>query len=381
MGLISVASSSVRGALQDVWRDYFYMDSIPDDTLIIRAECKSGKRSRNKDSNNIISNGSIIAVNDGQCAIITYNGLIQEICSEPGEFVYSQSSEPSMLCEDFIADTLATIKRRFVFGGNAAKEYRVYYINTKEILCTQFGTMNPIPFRVVDQKAGIDIDVRLKICGSFTFRVTNPVTLYQNVAGNVESSFKTEQISKQLKYEFLASLGTALSFVSQKGVRYSELMLHANDMEVECYDILKETWEDERGVKLCNISLASVIPLDEDIEMVQQLQRGAIFTDQRLANANMMSAQMDALRGAANNSAGAITGFMGMNMAMNNIHGYQQPMYQQSMYQQPMYQQPAQVQDAPIRDMNAGEWVCSCGYKISTDFAFCPKCGSKRLGR
>lgn len=369
MGLISTASASVRGALQDVWRDYFYVDSIPEDTLIVRAECKSNKKKKSEDDCNIISNGSVIAVNSGQCAIITYNGLIQEVCSEPGEFVYSQSTEPSMLCEGFISDTLETIKRRFTFGGNVAKEYRVYYVNTKEIMCTQFGTVNPVPFRVVDQRAGIDIDVRLKICGSFTLRVTNPVTLYQNIAGNVKESFKTEQISKQLKSEFVASLGTAVSALSQMGIRYSEVLLHANDMEVECRKILQENWEEERGIQLCNISLVSVAPLEQDIDMIQQLQRGAIFTDQRLANANMMSAQMDALRNASSNSAGAITGFMGMNMAMNNFGNYQQPVQSQQY-----------IQPTPITEMSAKEWICSCGYHVPTDFGFCPRCGCKRLG-
>lgn len=387
MGLISVTASSMRGALQDIWRDYFYVDSIPEDVLVTRAHRRLNKRSRNQGDDNIISNGSIISINDGQCAIISCNGHIQDICIEPGEFVYSQSTEPSMLCDGFVKDTLESFSRRFKFGGETAKEYRVYYVNTKEILGSQFGTATPIPFRVVDARAGIDMDIRLKMCGSFTFKVINPVTLYQRVTGNVTEEYRTEELSKQLKQEFLSSLVSALAVLSSQGLRYSEVMLHANNLEKECIKILEETWETERGIKLCNIALVSVVPLDEDVELIQQLQRGAIFTDARLANANMMSAQMDAMRSAASNEAGAMTGFMGMNMAMNAIPMYQPYTQPYNQYQgftpsnRQMYapQQNVNTPDIPIADMSKDEWTCVCGRSYPIEYDFCPKCGNKRM--
>lgn len=402
MGLISVASSSMRGALQDIWRDYFYVDAIPEEVLVMKAHRRTNKRTKNHGDENILSNGSIISINDGQCAIITLNGKIQDICTETGEYVYNQSEEPSILCEGFVKDTFESFSRRFKFAGDSAQEYRVYYINTKEILGSTFGTASPIPFRVVDNRAGVDIDIRLKMAGSFTFKVTNPVTLYQNVTGNVLEEYRTEEISKQLRQEFLAAVTSGLSVLSSQGLRYSEIMLHANALEKEVVKVLKETWEDERGIQLCNIAFASVVPLDEDVAMIQQLQRGAAFVDPRLASANMMSAQMDAMRSAASNEAGAMTGFMGMNMAMGQMPMYQQPYYQNPMYQQPnMYQQPFRQEqiggmgydtsgtrgnrpsyepphDTAIRDMSAQTWVCKCGRENPISFGFCPTCGTDR---
>lgn len=393
MGLISVATSSLRGVLQDAWRDYFYVDSIPEEVLVIKAQRRANSRSKNYGVENVISNGSIIAVNDGQCAIITANGKIEEVCTETGEFVYNESTEPSMLCDGFIKDAFKSFGKRFQFAGEVAKESRVYYINTKEILGSTFGTSSPIPFRVVDERAGIDIDIRLKMCGSFTFRVINPVTLYQKVTGNVMDEYRTEEISKQLRQEFLSAITSGLSRLSAQGLRYSEVMLHANALEKETVDILKETWEDERGIQLCNIAFASVVPLDEDVAMIQQLQRGAIFTDTRLANANMMSAQMDAMRSAASNDAGAITGFMGMNMAMQQpmnygiMTPYVQSYYQQQHavpqhnYQTQRIQRPTQAReviDDASREMEGATWTCKCGSVNPNDYGFCPRCGSDK---
>lgn len=380
MGLVSIAASSLRGALKDIWRDYFYVDSIHDDILVIRANKRTNKK--NSQDDNVISNGSIVAVNDGQCAIITANGAIQEICTEPGEFIYNQSTEPSILCDGFIKDTLASFNKRFQFGGGLPQEYRVYYINTKEIFGMNFGTANPLLFRVVDKRAGIDIDIRLRMAGAFTIKIINPVKFYQNVSGNVVDCYKAETIMGQLRAELLSAMTSALAILSSNGIRYSDVMIHVNELEVAARDVLHEIWQDDRGIQLENIVIASVSPVDEDLGLIQQLQRSATFTDSRLAHANMMSAQMDAIRSAANNSAGSLTGFMGMNMAMNSM-----PMFQPQVqpYQQPYqhnYNNPNMTNvdnpDTAVKEMVREEWTCQCGRVLPVDFEFCPKCGRSR---
>ena len=378
MGLISVANASMRGALKDIWRDYFYIDSIPEDILVIRANKRTNKKK--SDNDNIVSNGSIIAVNDGQCAIVTLNGTIQEICSQPGEFVYNQSTEPSMLCDGFIKDTLKSIGTRFKFGGYMSQEYRVYYINTKEIFGMNFGTSNPLSFRVVDNRAGIDIDIRLRMAGAFTIRVINPVTLYQNVTGNVTECYETYNITPQLRAELLSALTSALSILSSKGIRYSDIMLHVNELESAAREVLHNIWQDDRGIQLENMVIASVAPVDEDLTIIQQLQRSATFTDPRLAQANMIGAQMDALRNAANNSAGAITGFMGMNMAMGTMQTYCPPIQSNinPNYNNQLNNTKYNV-DKSVEEMVKEEWICECGQIIPVEFGFCPKCGRPRL--
>lgn len=380
MGLVSIAASSMKGALQDIWRDYFYVDSMPDDILVIRASKRTNKKKKNNEDDNVISNGSIIAVNDGQCAIITLNGTIQEICSQAGEFVYNQSTEPSMLCDGFIKDTLTSFSTRFKFGGGLPQECRVYYINTKEIFGMHFGTTNPLSFRVVDKRAGIDIDIRLRMAGAFTIKVINPVTLYQNVTGNVIDCYKTEKITGQLRAELLSAMTSALAVLSTKGIRYSDIMIHVNELEIAAREVLHEIWQEDRGIQLENIVIASVAPVDEDLALIQQLQRNATFTDSRLAQANMMSAQMDAIRSAASNSAGALTGFMGMGMAMNSMPMFQNQMQPMQTVQQHSYMNNSRDcnVDTSVKEMIREEWHCECGRLLPVDFEFCPKCGRSR---
>ena len=78
---------------------------------------------------NIISNGSIVAVNEGQCMIIVDQGGIVEFCADAGEFVYDSSTEPSLFYGNLgesVKNTFSNIGKRFTFGGNAAKDQRIY---------------------------------------------------------------------------------------------------------------------------------------------------------------------------------------------------------------------------------------------------------------
>jgi membrane protease subunit (stomatin/prohibitin family) len=379
MGLVTTAYGAFTGAISDLWREFFYCDALDDDTLVAKGTKRKDKRSSNNGADNVISNGSVISIANGQCAIITDNGLISDVCTEPGEFIFSKSSEPSFMCGSIIKSTVASVNKRFAFGGQIPKDQRVYYVNMREIPNLTFGTTNPIMFRVVDQRAGIDIDIRLKICGNYTIKITNPVTFYSNISGNVEEQYDLDRIHGQLKQEFLAALNPALAQISKKGVKYSELMLYSDDIVNACKDVLSGPWEMNRGITIVSIALASVTPFDDDVTMVQELQRNATFTDPRLMQAGMASAQMDAMRAAANNSNGAMTGFMGMNMAMG--YGMPNMMYGQMQQPQNTYgynQRVNTAEEAAKPMMNGSTWTCVCGKENSSDFVFCPKCGSKK---
>lgn len=390
MGLMSTLHGTFAGALSDLWREFFYCDALDEDTLVAKGVKKKDKRSNNKGDDNIISNGSVVSVANGQCAIIVDNGLISDVCTEPGEYIYSKSSEPSLICGDVIRSTIRAVNERFAFAGQAPKDQRVYYVNLLEIVGMHFGTVNPIMFRVVDQRAGVDIDIRLKVCGKYSFRITNPVMFYSNVAGNVGEQYDLDRIQGQLKSEFLAALNPAFAAVSAKGIKYSELMLYSDEVAEACKEVLTKRWGECRGIEVVSIGLESVSPFEEDIEMVQELQKNATFTDARLREAGMASAQMDAMRSAAKNSAGAMTGFIGAGMAMGVPMGmgmgspYMQGMpygyQQQNYYQQPMQQRPTVDVGAATRQMSdVSTWECSCGQRVSLDFGFCPKCGNKRI--
>ncbi|MCR4682296.1 MAG: SPFH domain-containing protein [Clostridiales bacterium] len=153
MGLIQAIKGAVGGVLADQWKEYFYCDSLAKDILVTKGQKRTSARSSNtKGEDNIISNGSVIAVNEGQCMIIVEQGKVVEVCAEPGEFVYDTSTEPSIFAGKLGQSLIATFKaigRRFTFGGDTGKDQRVYYFNIKEIPDNKFGTANPVPFKVV----------------------------------------------------------------------------------------------------------------------------------------------------------------------------------------------------------------------------------------
>ena len=183
MGLIRAALGSAVGTLSDQWKDYFYCDSIPADVLVIKGRNRNSGRSGNTGrTSNVISDGSVINVADGQCVMIVEAGKIVDLCSEPGDFTYDTSIEPSIFCEGLSKESVKRVfeemGKRFAFGGEPPKDQRIYYFNTKEIMGNKYGTPAPVPFRVVDQRAGIDIDIGLKCFGEYSFRIINPMLLY-----------------------------------------------------------------------------------------------------------------------------------------------------------------------------------------------------------
>ena len=365
MALIRNAVKTSSNVLKDLWKECFYLDSIPQDKLVIRALKRVGKSTQNNGDDEFITNGSTVIVSPGQCAMIVDKGRIVDICDEPGEYTYNTKEKPSLWVSDAIKTAFSESTRRFTYGSDTATSQRVYFINMKEILGIPFGTSNPVLFRVVDNRAGIDMDIRLRLCGSFTFKITNPVTLFEFVTGNVADSYNTADIIKQLKHEVISVMNPALAEIGNNGIRYTELFLHSDDIENCCRALLTDLWENSRGVQLCNLTFDSITPVEEDIATIQRLQRGATFVDERLAQANLMDAQMDALRNASSNSAGAMTGFVGLNMASNSIQGMAAPSR-------------TVPQNRTIPNTMSGQWVCSCGKSWDNAFGFCPICGSQR---
>ena len=124
MGLIKAGLGAVGGVLADQWKEYFYCDALDMDTLVVKGQKRVSKRSSNtKGSDNVISNGSGIAVADGQCMMIVEQGKVVEVCAEPGEYTYDSSLEPSIFTGSLGESIKATFKeigKRFTFGGRAS---------------------------------------------------------------------------------------------------------------------------------------------------------------------------------------------------------------------------------------------------------------------
>ena len=393
MGLIKAASGAAGGVLADQWKEYFYCEALPADTLAVKGRKKVTKRSSNtKGDENIITTGSVIAVADGQCMLIVDQGKVAEVCAEPGEFVYDASTEPSIFAGSLgesIGRVFRNIGRRFTFGGEAPKDQRVYYFNTKEILDNKYGTASPVPFRVVDQRAGIDMDVGIKCFGTYSYKITNPLLFYTNVCGNVSEDYKRSQLDSQLKTELLTALQPAFAKISELGIRYSALPGHAMELADALNQILTAKWRDLRGIEVVSCGVSSVTANEEDEKTIKELQRTAAFMDPTRAAAHLVTSQGDAMKmAAANQNAGPAMAFMGMNMAGQAGGANVQNLFQ--MGQQQAAQAPAQPQAATSA---VGSWKCACGAENSGKFCVecgkprpeaawkCPQCGTENKGK
>ncbi len=370
MGLIKAISGAAGGVLADQWRDYFYCEALKPDVLARKGKKRiSNKRSSNtKGDDNIISNGSIIAVNDGQCMIIVEQGKVVDLSAEPGEFLYDSSTEPSLFYGGFganLGDTFRNIGKRFTFGGDTGKDQRVYYFNTKELIGNKYGTANPVPFRVVDKNIGLDIDIALRCFGEYSYKISNPILFYTNVCGNVQDEYSCGEIESQLKAEFLTALQPAFAKISELGVRYSAIPGHTMELAEALDDILSQKWGELRGLKIVSVGVSSITASEEDENMIKELQRNAAFRDPTMAAAHMVGAQAAAMQYAAKNEGGngAMGAFIGMGMAQN-VGGTNA---------QNLFAMGQQQGSAPASDT----WDCACGKKDNIG-NFCSECGAKK---
>lgn len=371
MGLIRAGIGAVGGTLADQWKEFFYCEAIDKDVLVVKGKKKITKRSSNyKGEENIISNGSGIAVADGQCMIIVEQGKIVEVCAEPGQFTFDTSTEPSIFSGnlgDSIKATFGTMAGRFTYGGDPGKDQRIYYINLKEIIDNKYGTANPVPFRVVDTNIGLDIDISVRCHGTYSYKIVDPLLFYANVCGNVSVEYRREEIDSTLKAELLTALQPAFAKISQLGIRYSALPGHTNEIVDALNEVLDKKWSQLRGIKIASLAVNSIVANKEDEELIKKAQRTAILKNPSMAAATLVEAQSEALKGAASNEGGAMIGFMGMNMAQNAGGVNAQDLYKMSNNGS---------QTDTVRE-NKEEWTCSCGTKNIGKF--CIECGKPKV--
>ena len=370
MGLITAAINAATNTLESQWKEFFYCDAMPESVLATKALKKTkGVFGYKVDDENVISQGSVIAVADGQCMMIVDQGKIVDFCAEPGAYIFDINAEPTLLYGEFgfgkIKEVLKAAFDRFSFGGKAGKEQRVYYFNTKEILGNKYGTPGAVPFRVVDQNIGLDMDVSIRCFGEYSYRITNPILFYTNVCGNVEGDYTRDKIDSQLKSELLTALQPAFARISEMGIRYSALPGHTMELAEALNEVLSSKWAELRGVEVVSFGVNSVKASEEDEAMIKELQRSAVFRNANMAAAHLVGAQAQAMQDAAKNTAGAFTGFMGMNMAQQGGGVNAAQLFQ-------MGQQQAQ----PVQQSPAGGWTCACG--AAATGKFCPECGAKK---
>ncbi len=409
MGLIKAIAQAVGTVTADQWREFFYCDALENDVLVTKGRKRdnTGKGSNTKGVDNIITNGSVVAVNEGQCMIIVDQGKVVEFCAEAGQFIYDTSTEPSLLYGDFgenIGRTFSAIGKRFTFGGDTGKDQRIYFFNTKEIMGNKYGTASPVPFRVVDEKIGLDVDITLRCNGEYSYKITDPLLFYTNVCGNITDDFMRTEIDSQLKTELLTALQPAFARISEMGIRYSSIPKHTTELAQILNEELSAKWSELRGISIVSFGVNSVKAPEEDEAMIKELQRTAVYRNPNMAAATLVTAQADAMREAASNTAtGPMMAFAGMNMAnmaggmnANTLFQMGQQMPGGAMQGQPAgrmgngMEQNAAVGNAAVagsagmaqgtsNGQNAGteSWACGCG-AVGNTGKFCIECGQPK---
>lgn len=390
MGLIKAGIGALGGTTADQWKEFFYCDSLDKDVLVVKGQKRTTSRSSNtKGNDNIISNGSGIAVADGQCMIIVEQGKVVEVCAEPGQFTYDTSTEPSIFTGSLgqsIKESFKTIGKRFTYGGDTGKDQRIYYFNTKELLDNKFGTPNPIPFRVVDSKIGLDIDVAVRCSGVYSYKISDPLLFYANVCGNVESAYTRDELDTQLKTEFISALQPAFGKLSELELRPNQLATHSTELEAAMNEALTSKWSNLRGLVVVSIAMNPITLTEEDSELIKQAQRNAIMRDPTMAAATLVGAQADAMKAAAANEGGAMNGFVGMGMAMNAGGGANAAGNLFAMGQQNQPPQPGAPEGGWVcpkcSNQNSGNFCTNCGEpKPASDKWFCSECGTENHGK
>ena len=364
MGLIKAALGAGGGILADQWKEFFRCDALDVNVLVTKGQKVTGGRSSNtKGTDNIITTGSVILVADGQCMMIVDQGQIVEFASEPGAYTYDASTEPTVFCGNLgegIKKSFQAFGKRFTFGGEPAKDQRIYYFNTRELMGNKYGTPSPVPFRVVDHNIGLDTDISIRCFGEYSYRMCDPVLFYKNVSGNVSASYTRDSLEGQMKADLLTALGAAFAKISEKGIRYSALPGHGVEMAEALNEVLTPKWRNKWGLEIVSFGVSSVKASEEDEAMIKELQKTAVFRNTGMAAAYTVGAQGEAMKAAAANPGGAMMGFMGMSMAQQAGGVNAAQLYQ-------MNQQPALAADG---------WKCACG--ATATGKFCPECGSKK---
>ena len=377
MGLIKAALSAAGSVLADQWKEYFYCDSIPETVLAVKGRKRVSSRSSNtKGSDNIISSGSVVCVADGQCMLIVDQGKVAEICAEPGEFVYDASTEPSIFAGalgESVKSSFAAMGRRFTFGGDTAKDQRVYYINTKELYGNKYGTPNPVPFRVVDPDIGFRTTVSIRCFGEYSYRICDPILFYRNVCGNITDTYTRDRLDGQLKTELMTALQPAFGRISEMGVGYTALPAHTIEIANALNEVLSAQWRQRRGLEIVSFGVSSVSATEEDEKRLKQMQQAAFLSNANMAAGHLAGATAAAMEAAAKNEAtGPMMAFAGMNMA-----GAATGMNAQSLFQMGQQQNAAPAYQTPAAAPAAGSWKCpSCGSEATGNF--CPECGTKK---
>ncbi len=271
MGILKAAAHSVGDMYQDVWREYFHCDAIPESTLMAEVHKRTSARSGNQGSDDVITNKSLIVVNEGQNVVVTSQGKIIAVYREPGEHVFSDPDRPSGL-----KGAMKDFGRRFSFAGDAPPVvHRVWYINTKECMGHPFQTENPIPVTIKEKRTGLTLDSPVRLSGVYSFQITDPEKFFRFAQMVGRKTYEFSYVRSQMNTEFMTALQPALAAVAGEGIRLSELPEHTEELCRALREKMSESWSGMRGISVTSVAIGSLET--PDLPIFQRAEAAAIL--------------------------------------------------------------------------------------------------------
>lgn len=360
MSIIKALAGSISSVMSDQWKELFICDALPDQVMIVKGKKVTNSNNANTQSDeNVITDGSIICVADGQCALVIEQGKVICEFSEPGEHVFHSDRSPSLLNGSSAKSVINEIGYRFTFGGNVVPlTQRVYYINTKECTGNPFSLSEAIPIHIQDTALGLDVDVSMTCSGYYSFKITEPSLFYKNVTGNVQSQGLKTQVVKMMHSEILTELPNALQKVYHDNIRPFELPSKTVELSESLNQILSAKWSGRRGIQVVSFAFDNIGLTVNDMKDITSLQKLAVLKDPMMAASQIVDAQSVSMKMAASNHSLG-NGFIG-------FHLQAQPGHQGDLQNNPT------TGSTPQSDT----WTCKCGNTCST--SFCQECGSPK---
>ena len=325
MGLIKAALGSANQVIGDQFKEFITCPEVSNDVIIQRGTVQHGDANATY-TEGVISNGSGIVVPNGMAMMIVDNGKIVEFTAEDGTYTYDTSSEPSIFTGGLgqgLLESIKTIGSRITYGGQAAKDQRVYYVNIKLIPGLTYGSQQPVMI-----KDPIYQSVRVTYNGMYAVKIVDPAILVANVVGanpkdtlTLNDIFTTEGNTSMLKQQFAQNVGQAISqLMTTKNVSFVEIQNYQSDITTLMNQLLDPTWRANYGIAVGDVtininateeSLQAMSAMDAEIAKAARL--GQVYSNNMAGT--MAAATATAMNSAASNENGAMMGFMGMGMA------------------------------------------------------------------
>lgn len=395
MGLIKAAVGAVAKGLADQWLEVYEADDMGDQTVFTRGVLiRQGQNTKGTD--NTVSNGSIVHVYDNQFMMLVDGGKVVDYTAEPGYYKVDNSSLPSLFngqLKDTVKETFSRIK----YGGQTPTQQKVFFVNLQEIKGIKFGTRNAVNYFDTFYNA----ELFLRAHGTYSIKITDPLRFYMEAIPKNEDHVEINDINEQYLSEFLEALQTSINQLSADGMRISFVSSKGRELSKYMSQTLDEDWNQMRGMEIQSVGIASISYDEKSQELINSRNEGAMLSDPSIAQGYMVKNLSQGLKDAGSNSAGAMTGFLGVGMgasAMGGMmNGFSQmnPNAQGQVPNQPQMQNPQDfqvggAQQAGMAGAAAGAvgaagatagaaadgWTCACG-AVNTG-KFCSECGQPK---